>query len=373
MTAKRDELLLYGQMLSWYSTKVRAYLKYKGIDYTERSPTLITYYWTIRRRFGDPAMPAVVTPDGEWLQDSSIIIDHLEVRHPEPPVFPSNPVQRFAASVLELWADEFWHVAAVHTRWSFPEQNYPVWEAEMSQGFAPWLPRFLQRKIATIPKKMMLDYLPLLGIVPEQVPLIHRWIDWQLDALDEHFSTMPYLFGSRASIADFALFGPIDGHMYRDVSSRGPMIESRPHLNGWVGRLKQRRPEPWPGEFLAGDRLPDTLGPLFRSVFHEMEPYLEGTLREVEELLPTLKPGERLPRMTDKVTFPFCDGTHFRQGVPFALWMAQRSLDLLAGMGDADGARVRDWVRAMNGQRFLDLRIPRLRRAGLHAAPDLAG
>ena len=62
---RRPFVTLFGQQLSWYSTKVRAYLKFKGIDFYEESPTLVTYYWTIARRFGNPAMPAV--PQGHAL------------------------------------------------------------------------------------------------------------------------------------------------------------------------------------------------------------------------------------------------------------------------------------------------------------------
>jgi len=369
MAETQTYVTLYGQRLSWYSTKVRSYLLFKGIDFFEQSPTVFNYYGTIRWRFGDPAMPVAVMPDGQWVQDSSIIIERLEERYPQPSVVPASPRQRFAAFLLELWADEFWHVGAVHTRWSHPE-NFPLWEAEMTHGFAPGLPRFLQRKLAALPRKMMLDYLPQLGIVRQQVPLIERWIDVQLDALDAHFATMPYLLGSRASIADFALFGPLDGHIYWDVSSRGPLIESRPHLHAWIQRLSVRTPLPWPGEFLADDHLPVTLEPILRGIFEEMVPYLEDVLRRVRDILPTLKPGQRLPRVTPDVTFPFAGGTHFRRGIPYALWMAQGVLDQLRRMPQGDAATVEAWVRAMGGERFLALDIPRLRRAGLHCAPE---
>lgn len=368
MTQPRPFLTLYGQKLSWYSTKVRAYLQFKGIDFFEESPTLITYYWTIRRRFGDPAMPAVVTPDGEWIQDSSIIIEWLEARHPEPAIVSPNPVQRFAAGLLELWADEFWHVAGVHTRWSYPEKNYPLWEAEMGKGFAPCLPGFLQRRLAAIPKKMMLDYLPQLGIIEQQIPLIDRWIDDQLDILEAHFASMPYLLGSRPSIADFALFGPLDGHIYRDVSSRGPLIDSRPHLHAWIQRLSTRKPQPWPGELTDSDSLPVSLEPLFRGVFREMTPYIEGIVREVRLMLPILRKGDRLPRFTPQVRFPFADGMHFRQGMPYTLWMTQRLLGQFKSLPQDETSRVSAAIKAIGGESFLALDIPCLQRQGLHAA-----
>jgi glutathione S-transferase len=366
---RRPFVTLYGQQLSWYSTKVRAYLKFKGIDFYEESPTLVTYYWTIPRRFGDPAMPAVVLPDGEWLQDSSLIIERLEAMYPEPSIVPADPLLRFSAGLLELWADEFWHVAAVHTRWSYPEQNYPLWEAEMGRGFAPWLPRWMQRRLARIPKKMMLDYLPELGIVPGQIPLIERWIARQLDLLDAHFAGMPYLLGSRASVADFALFGPLDGHIYRDLSSRAALIDSRPHLHAWIQRLSTRKPQPWPGEFIDSEQLPATLEPLLRDLFHEMTPYLQGLLAEVRALLPGLAPGARLPRATSRISFPFADGRQYRMGMPYALWMTQRLLDQWRAMPGPEAARVAAALKPYGGEAFFALDIPRLQRRGLHAAP----
>lgn len=363
----RPFVTLLGQKLSWYSTKVRAYLLFKGIDFFEESPTLITYYWTIRRRFGDPAMPALILPDGEWLQDSTLIIERLETLHPTPPIVPANPVQRFVAGLLELWADEFWHIGAVHTRWSYPEQNYPLWEAEMGRGFAPWLPAWLQRALARMPKKMMLDYLPLLGIVPAQIPLIDRWIARQLDALEAHFATMPYLLGSRPTIADFALFGPLDGHIYRDVSSRAALIDARPHLHAWIQRLSTRKPQPWPGELPDTDTIPPTLEPLLRDLLFEMTPYLDGICRELRAILPGLATGTRLPRMTAQITFPFADGRQFRQGMPYALWMTQRLLDQWRALPEDEAARVAATLGRYGGDAFLALDIPRLQRSGLHA------
>jgi glutathione S-transferase len=41
-------------------------------------------------------VPAVLSPEGDWLQDSSLIIEQLERRYPAAPVLPAGPVQRLA-------------------------------------------------------------------------------------------------------------------------------------------------------------------------------------------------------------------------------------------------------------------------------------
>ncbi len=79
------------------------------------------------------AIPVVITPDGEWLQDSSVIIDELEKRFPEKPALPETPVLHFAAYLFELWGDEFWLPLAMHGRWSHAE-NLPFYAAEIGSN-----------------------------------------------------------------------------------------------------------------------------------------------------------------------------------------------------------------------------------------------
>jgi hypothetical protein len=43
---RTTKFILYAWQLSWYSAKVRPYLRFKGIDFVERLPSLATYYRT---------------------------------------------------------------------------------------------------------------------------------------------------------------------------------------------------------------------------------------------------------------------------------------------------------------------------------------
>ena len=79
---------------SYFSGKVRAYLRFKqsqgalgpGFEDILATPELITGLLTPRS--GSGAVPQLETPDGDWIQDSSEIIDVCEARHPEAPVVP---------------------------------------------------------------------------------------------------------------------------------------------------------------------------------------------------------------------------------------------------------------------------------------------
>jgi hypothetical protein len=51
----------------------------------------------IRPRTGLNQIPVVVTPEDETLQDSSVILDEIERRFPEPPLYPATPRQKISA------------------------------------------------------------------------------------------------------------------------------------------------------------------------------------------------------------------------------------------------------------------------------------
>src|SRR5690606_36089810 len=138
--------LLYGCELSLYSGKVRADLRHKRITFREKHVSLRDMR-EIRRRTGANVMPFVVTPDGEWLQDTSYIIDVLETRFPDAPVVPATPRQRIAAYLLEAWGDQFWLPSSMHYRWHFDENYHRVFQPEGGDSLLPFAPRFLKNHV----------------------------------------------------------------------------------------------------------------------------------------------------------------------------------------------------------------------------------
>lgn len=94
--------VLLGAQCSRYSARVRSYLVKKGIAHVERVPTAWTFQVTIPRRFGDPAVPVLITPEGEWIADSESILAALEARHPQDPIRPPDPVHAFFAALASV-------------------------------------------------------------------------------------------------------------------------------------------------------------------------------------------------------------------------------------------------------------------------------
>ncbi len=101
-----DVPVLWQIKISHYNEKVRWALDYKGVAHKRRSPlpllgTLPTA-WVLTRGTTFP----ILRLDGESIGDSTKIIAALEKRHPEPPLYPSDPDQLARALALEDFFDE---------------------------------------------------------------------------------------------------------------------------------------------------------------------------------------------------------------------------------------------------------------------------
>jgi glutathione S-transferase len=240
---------VYGWNISPYSQKCIAYLRYKSIPHKIVDPTMWQMFRTLpkhtgtvcdgsrvwmvfcvvlsnaynldamcsifathisclllscsRAKFffsetGVRVIPVMQTHDNVWIQDSRAIIDYLEPRHPEKPVFPDlhqRPVHRFVSSLIECWSDEVWPPIAMHTRWSFHDYNYKFFQKEIGQLLLPHFPAFMKNYcvnvIATNLRKIMIA----VGVRPNQFDQINAWTEDCFDKLELHFKSHKYLLG----------------------------------------------------------------------------------------------------------------------------------------------------------------------------------
>src|SRR3990172_4456353 len=86
---------VYLMNVSYFSGKLEAYLRYKQIPYERVEVSWGALMRRILPRTGLAKVPVVETPDGQWLQDTTPILDWMEARHPEPAILPADPCQAF--------------------------------------------------------------------------------------------------------------------------------------------------------------------------------------------------------------------------------------------------------------------------------------
>jgi glutathione S-transferase len=333
--------------VSYFSGKVRPALIQKGLHWSEVQPRMRE----IVENTGVAFIPVLVTPEGEYWQDTSEILDRLEERVPEPPLFPSTPVQRIAAYLIELYGDELGLLPAMHYRWSFADSVAQVRsDFGANMGDMERANQFADR---------MAGSLPMLGVTDETGPLIEAHLRELLDALSAHFETHDFLLGARMSLADCGLMGPFYGHLYRDAVPGRLLRETALPVCTWLQRMT--RPDPArQGEWLADDALAPTLGPVLRAMADGVSVLVDSVNQIDEWADENAKPGETPGRVLG------LSETHYRGGPlrtglrPYTLWMAQRTLDAYAALTSGERARV-DTALAQSGWEPLLALSPRHR------------
>ena len=358
----------YGTEFSMYSGKTRSYLRYKGIPFEEKLATANVYRKVLIPKTGVAMIPVLETPEGEFIQDTTDIIDTLEQRFPERSVYPASPKQRLAALLMELYADEWLLIPAMHYRWSFPEANRKFIHGEFGKVISPLLPGPVRRMAGKRLAKRFSGMLPLLGITERTSDAIEDWYHWVLETLNTHFSQSPYLLGERASVGDFALMAPMYAHLYRDPAPGRLMKRHAPHLVSWIERMNTRRPRV--GDWLPDDQVPDTLFPLFRHQFETQFPVLRETVSAVGEWIEA-HPGERVPRKVGDHQYRLDGVEENRALLSFPQWKLQRPLDWYQGLESGERGPVDEMLDKVGGREAMQMTIPhRVKRENNRLVPE---
>jgi len=371
------DYVLYGGDHSLFTGKVRAYMRYKGLHWEERPATREVYRNIILPNIGAPIIPVLETADGEYVQDTTDIIDFLEARHPEASVYPVTPVQRLVALLLELYGDEWLIIPAMHYRWSVIDQQRDFIMAEFGKLSAPEASYAEHIAIGERTSRGFSGMVPALGITAETIPGIEAAYLQFLDQLDRHLARFDFLLGSRPSIGDFGFMGPLYAHLGRDPVPKALMQERAPHVFAWVERMNN--PQPLSGKFLANDAIPETLLPILAPLCKDQLPDVLDVIEKNSAWLEA-NPGGSIPRFLGMHRFTTGPATGERCISSYAQWLFQRPwwhyrslgqegraaadmlLDTIGGRA-ALNVDIRHWVTRKTGQlELVEGQSPALKR-----------
>lgn len=335
---------LYAAPLSLYSGKARAYLDWKGVDYEEVLSSGDVYKDIIVPKVGRPVIPVLDTDDGQTIQDTTCIIDHFEGALGGPSVYPDKPKQKVVALLLEIFGDEWLVIPAMHYRWNYNEE----WVyGEFGATAAPDASKEDQLAIGRERGANFKGFCPILGINFETIPSIEASYEALLADLDAHFAVHDYLLGSRPSIGDYGLIGPLYAHLYRDPASGEIMKRLAPRVAAWVERMVDVK-TPLSGEFLPDDEVPDTLIPVLERMMVEQMSFLQ-TSAEMLDTWSAANPDVELPRAVGMAKFTVEGVTGQRIAPPFSLWMLQRALNYYQELDSADKLIVDGFLSSIKG------------------------
>jgi glutathione S-transferase len=199
--------ILWQFRISHFNEKVRWALDWKGVPHVRRSllpgwhvPRVL---WLTRQ-----TQVPVLQVGGELVTDSTRIIEELERRHPDPPLYPTDAAERRRALELEDFFDE---QLGPHLR------RAVFFEALGHTDFAAaWFatdesPRTRALYRASFPAGRVLMRAAM-GIDAPRAEESRRAVNAALDRLERELPTSGYLVGDRFSVADLtaaALLSPI--------------------------------------------------------------------------------------------------------------------------------------------------------------------
>lgn len=357
---------LYGADISYYTGKVRAYLRCRCIPFDEVTATRAVYKEIILPRVGWPVVPVVVTADDQTLQDSSDIIDAFEARYPEWSVYPDGPRQRIVSLLLECYGDEWLKLPAMHYRWN---HNLDWIVGEFGRMSRPDLDLDGQRAVGAETCKPFRGSLPMLGVTAATAGAVEQSYEALLRDLNAHFLAHEFLLGDRPTIGDFGFIGPLYAHQYRDPSSGALMRRIAPAVAAWVERLHEpSAPERFgAARLVADDGIPATLLPVLARLVREYGPVLGQTAAAFQAWVGE-HPGAQIPRSIGQHGFVLEGTAGERQIFTFDLWMLQRVLDVWRGLDAETRAAHRPWFAEQGLLPLLELEYPRLTRRSFQLA-----
>lgn len=252
---------VYGVTVSYFTGKLEAYLRYKGIDYELESPYADARQ--IRPHVGAIQVPLVLRDDGRWMSDSTPIIAQLEKEHPAPAVMPDDPVVRFIGLLIEDYADEWLWRAAMHYRWSYEHDRAllsRILVDEIMQHVK--LPRFW--KLRMIRNRQRTGFVVKDGVSGTTQAHVEAGYLNALANMTEMLGDRLYLLGNSPSIADFGMMGPMLRHFGQDPTPAEIMRNQGPAVFEWVARVWNAGASRADVEFVS--EVPATSAPMLKEI-----------------------------------------------------------------------------------------------------------
>lgn len=228
-----DSYRLHGANPSPYSQKMRAIMRYRRLPFT----------WENDGKARDvaiaanlpPVIPVLRFPDGRLMNDSTPLAYELERLHSQRSIVPDDTALAFLSDLLEDFADEWVTKMMFHYRWFYADDRKfaQLWiTGDRMIGAA------VEKRQAAMTafNDRQVGRMALVGCTEANKPIIEESYHRLLDILNPHVAQMPFLFGSRPSLADFGLFGQLI-ILATDPTPETEMRRRAPDVLLWLMRL----------------------------------------------------------------------------------------------------------------------------------------
>ena len=326
---------LYGSYASYYTAKVRMYLRKKGIPFVERLPSDPMFRNRVRPSSGSHRIPQLLTPLGDVIQDSVAIVDELEPLFPELPAFPNTPRQRGFVHLMELLGSEGLVRLAWMHRWLF-EENRRFVINDFGRSFRPQGTDEELNYYGNLIADRMMSY----GL-PESNAQVREALDdaykQLLSLFEAHLIEHPYFLGGHPSAADYAVMGAMHAHLGRDPAGLRTMQDYAPRTFRWMEHMlvpEVKSPEFFHREieYPPGDEVAQTALDILEWIADRYgEQFVLGALAFNQSVATrNAQSGELIDEVHDQPTLPpqtveYQGDSHTHKTSLYGVWLTQRT------------------------------------------------
>lgn len=223
---QREHIRFWDFPSSPFCIKVRAMLRYKGLQFEAHDPLAPRRWWELQRR-GPGKVPALDI-DGDFVVDSTDIAWRLDHLFPAQPLLPTNPRALALSHAIEEWCDESIYFVAMHFLWLDPR----------SRGQVPALfgSNLLGRISYAGYRWLIRRQVKFQGTGRKSPAHIEQDLRRHLDQAAALLADGPFLLGHEPWLCDFALFGQLAALM-RARASRD-LVRQHPRLVAFIDRMR---------------------------------------------------------------------------------------------------------------------------------------
>jgi glutathione S-transferase len=355
---------------SLYAGKLRSYLIKKQVPYREMIAADPRFLGEVIGKIGHSVIPVVETPEGELLQDTTAITDHLEAHFDNPDLVPSGPLQKIAALFLDAFGSNYMLPLAMHYRWSYRDQQELFLRTEFARA-VPHMDHAARLEVAGKVMTRFAGFLPNLGVRTEVIPAMEESYRELLGVLELHFQQHPYLLGGRASLADFGMMAPLFAHLARDPVPALLMKTTAPSVFRWTERMNSpaMADSDYPHEpngFPLDDSLPETLIPVLACAMAHWTPGLRADAESFDRWLASLDEPRsgtlvshdskrQVHPHVGRISYAWRGVTMERASHPHSLWHVARAQRAGAALTGADAARLAALLEQIGGTELFAL------------------
>ncbi|WP_088306849.1 glutathione S-transferase family protein [Novosphingobium sp. B 225] len=366
---------LWGTPHSLYTGKARSYLIKKQVPFDEVLVGDPYFAGTVVPQIGHFVAPVVRTPQGELIQDTTAIIDHVEAQGEGVVLAPAGAVQRVVAEFLDAFGSNYLLPLAMHYRWSYRDRQDLFLQVEFARAIPNTMP--YENRLATAQMLMgkFAGFLPNLGVTAAVIPAMEDSYAELLAVLEAHFRAHPYLLGGRPSAADFGMMAPLYAHLARDPVPAMLMRTTAPNVARWTERMNVAEipdsdyPDPG-GDYPADDAIPETLEAVLKVAFAHWGPGLAADVAQFDRWLAGLSdpaPGTLVSQSGERQVHPHVGRVSYawrgvtmeRGSQPHSLWQLARAQAMADGLDGAARDRLTALLTRTGGTDTMALRTAR--------------